>query len=130
MAEPVVGGITLTPEQLQEIIKQAVMAGKAPSVDEQEKQDQIKAAAERSRKASAQTMLADFQAKQDRHNRCEHKKENGKWATGGQVIGNEIFLICQHCQKTWQWKPSSEVIAQLLSGDLTLHQAEPPNQRN
>ena len=128
MAE-VTGGITLTPEQLQEIIKQAVMAGKAPSVDEQEKKDQMKAAAERSRKVSAETMTADFQARVDRQTRCEHKKENGKWATGGQVVKNEIFLICQHCQKTWQWNPGDAVIAQLLAGDLTLHQAEPPNQR-
>jgi len=121
-------GITLTPEQLQEIIKQAVMAGKAPSAEEQEKIDEKKAAAKRSREASISTMMADYQAKIDRQNRCKHKKENGRWATGGQVIKDEIFLICQHCQKTWQWKPDASVISQLLSGDLTLHQAEPPNQ--
>ena len=122
------GGITLTPEQLQELLAGAIKAAIAPSPEEQEKKDELKKRAEASRKASVDTMMADYQARIDRQNRCNHKKENGKWSTGGQPIKDEIFLICQHCQKTWQWKPDPTVIAQLLAGDLTLHQAEPPNQ--
>ena len=122
------GGITLTPEQLQELLAGAIKAAIAPPADEVAKKNELAAKAEASRKASRDTMMADHQAKLDRQARCAHRKENGKWSTGGQVIKDEIFLICQHCQKTWQWKPDQAVIASLLAGDLTLHQAEPPNQ--
>lgn len=121
------GGITLTPEQLQELLAGAIKAAIAPSPEDQEKKDELKRRAQESKKASVDTMMADFQAKKDRQDRCDHKKENGKWATGGQMLGNGVALtICQHCQKAWYWKPAPEDAAQLLSGDLTLHQSQPP----
>jgi hypothetical protein len=125
---PESAGITLTPEQLQTLLAGAIKAAHAPDPEEQEKKDKEKARAAASRQASHDIMMADYQAKIDRQKNCSHKKENGKWATGGQVIKEKIFLICQHCQKEWTWKPDPSVITQLLAGDLTLHQAEPPNQ--
>ena len=123
-----VQGITLTPEQLQELLAGAIKAAIAPDPEEKAKKDDLKAKAQASREASVATMMADHKAKEDRQNACDHKKENGKWATSGQMLGNGIAMtICQHCQKTWLWKPSIEVAQQLLSGDLTLHQSAPPS---
>lgn len=130
------GGVTLTYEQLQEILKsgrqetiEALKIAMAPSPEDQAKKDEVVARAAASRKASAETMMADYRGKQARHDACDHKKENGKWATGGQMLGTGIALtVCQHCQNEWYWKPSADVVQQLLSGDLTLHQSAPPSQ--
>jgi hypothetical protein len=120
--------INITPEQLQELLAGAIRSAKAPDPEEQEKKDQLKAQGDASRKAAREQVMAEIRSKESRQNNCRHKKDNDKWSTGGQVIGgNKALLICQRCQKTWMWEPSAEVVAALLSGDLTLHQAEPPN---
>jgi len=123
-----VQGITLTPEQLQDLLAGAIKAAIAPSPDAQMKADDLKKRTEDSRRSSLEAMEAVRKATENRQAGCDHKKENGKWATGGQVLGNGTALtICQHCQKAWYWKPAPEVAQQLLSGDLTLHQSAPPS---
>jgi hypothetical protein len=119
---------TITQEQLQELLAGAIKAGLAPSPAEQKKQEDLAAKAEASRKSSRDAMMAGYWAKKHREDNCDHHKENGKWATSGQMLGNGLALtVCQHCQKEWYWEPSQSVAAQLLSGDLTLHQSQPPN---
>ena len=128
-------GITM--EQLQELLKaqaemtksivaEAVKAAKEPTVEEAEKREELKRRAEVSRKQAIAQQMAEENAKNQRHSNCSHRKENGKLATSGQVIGGKYcILICQHCQMSWYKEFDREVTAQLLSGDLTLFQADP-----
>lgn len=109
-----------------DIVAEAVKAAKEPTADEAEKKAELKRRAEVSRKQALQQQAAEENAKQQRYRNCDHKKENGKWATGGQVIaGKYAVLVCQHCQKPWYNQFSSEVTSQLLAGDVTLFQASP-----
>lgn len=128
-------GITM--EQLQEILKQqaemtkgivaeAVKAAKEPTAEEAAKKAEDKERYERSRKQALQQQEAEYRSKMQRQSNCPHKKENGKFATGGQIIGGRYgMLVCQHCQKSWFANFSQEVIASINAGDLTLHQADP-----
>lgn len=126
--------ITMTHGQLQEMMQQVIATAikAAKELPDEEKEERAKRK-EYEKKVIDQAMeqaAAEENARNTRQANCGHKKENGKWATSGQVIGGRFaMLICQHCQKTWMWEPSDpNVIAQLLSGDLVLFQAEPPAQ--
>ena len=136
MAEhQVTTGITM--EQLQaimenqarmtkEIVAEAIKAAKAPTEEEAEKKAEDKARYERSRAQARANQEAEFLAKKQRQDNCSHKKENGKWRTGGQVIGGRYaVIVCQGCQKEWYKTFSPEVMSQLQSGDLVLFQADP-----
>jgi hypothetical protein len=115
-------------EQNRAAVTEAIRAAKEPSAEEAEKRTELQRRAAISRKQSHEQMQAEENAKKQRHANCGnyHKKENGKWATSGQVIGGRYcILICQHCQKTWYKTFDREVTAQLLAGDLTLFQASP-----
>jgi hypothetical protein len=128
-------GITM--EQLQQllaaqaeltrgIVAEAVKAAKEPSEDEKEKRTELQRRAAISRKQARDQFNAEQAAKAQRHAQCSHKKENGKFATSGQVIGGRYaILVCQHCQDCWYKEFDREVTAQLLSGDLTLFQTDP-----
>lgn len=128
-------GITM--EQLQElmrsqammtkeIVAEAVKAAKEPTQEEADKKAELKRRAEISRKQAVEQTMAEQRAKDQLQNNCNHKKENGKFATGGQIIGGKYaLLVCQHCRKEWYQQFSPEVTAQLLSGDLVLSQADP-----
>lgn len=134
MAE-VTTGITM--EQLQQllaaqaemtksIVGEAIKAAKEPSEEEKEKRTELQRRAAISRKQAREQFAAEERAKAQRHANCSHKKENGKFATSGQVIGGRYaILVCQHCQDCWYKEFDREVTAQLLSGDLTLFQADP-----
>ena len=118
----------LTKEMTTEIVTAAVKAAKEPTQDEADKRAEAQRRAKISREQSHAQIMAEERAKKQRQDNCSnfHKKENGKWATSGQVIGGKYcLLICQHCQKTWYKEFDRETTAQLLSGDLTLFQASP-----
>lgn len=135
MAQEVTTGITM--EQLQQllaaqaemtksIVAEAIKAAKEPSEDEKEKRSELQRRAAISRRQAREQFAAEERAKEQRHANCNHKKENGKFATSGQVIGGRYaILVCQHCQDCWYKEFEREVTAQLLSGDLTLFQADP-----
>jgi hypothetical protein len=108
------------------IVAEAVKAAKEPTADELEKRTELQRRAAISRKQARDQFNAEQQAKAQRHAQCSHRKENGKFATSGQVIGGRYaILVCQHCQDCWYKEFEREVTAQLLSGDLTLFQADP-----
>lgn len=113
-------------EQTKSIVAEAIKAAKEPSADEQEKRAELQRRAAISRKQARDQFAAEENAKAQRHAACNHRKENGKFATSGQVIGGRYaILVCQHCQDCWYKEFEREVTAQLLSGDLTLFQADP-----
>jgi len=113
-------------EQTKEIVAAAIAAAKAPSAEELKKAKEEDERFQRTIKQSMQQAEAEEHSRRTRQTNCNHKKENGKFATGGQVIGGRYgMLVCQHCQKEWFANFSQEVISQLNSGDLTLHQADP-----
>lgn len=58
---------------------------------------------------------------------CDHKKENGKFATNGQVLADgNVLIICTHCAYEWKLKASPENRRAIESGDLTLAEIQPP----
>ena len=126
-------GVTLSMKELQAmmeaVVEKAIRISKEPTpkeLAEQKELDEKKERFERSRQQAIQNMELDRRAREIQQERCPHKKENGKWATGGQVIGSRYgMLICQKCFKTWFAVFGQDVIQQLNSGDLTLHQADP-----
>lgn len=126
--------ITMTHDQLQEMMQQviatAIKAAKELPDEEKEERAKKKKYEETAIKQAMEQAKAEEMARESRQSNCGHKKENGRWATSGQVIGGKFaMLICQHCQKTWMWEPTDpNVIAQLLAGDLVLLHAEPPYQ--
>jgi phage repressor protein C with HTH and peptisase S24 domain len=112
--------------QTKEIVAAAVKAAKEPTEEDAAKKAEEKRRYDLSRKQARAQQEAEERSKRQRQLNCSHKKENGKWATGGQVIGERFgMIICQHCQKSWFATFSTEVISQLNSGDLTLHMADP-----
>lgn len=126
------GGINITSEQLQEMMQQvvatAIKAAKELPDDEKLERQKKQELRDRSIQQAREQVEAEERAKTNRQSNCAHKKENGKWATSGQVIGGKFaMLICQRCQRSWMWQPDPETIAQLLAGDLVLFQAEPPH---
>jgi hypothetical protein len=113
-------------EMTKSIVAEAIKAAKEPTEDEKEKRTELQRRAAISRKQARDQFAAEENAKKQRHAQCSHKKENGKFATSGQVIGGRYaILVCQHCQDCWYREYDREVTAQLLSGDLTLFQADP-----
>lgn len=126
MSETQSGMLTITKEDLQEMLRTLVKAAKEPTEEVAAKLEEEKRRYEVSRKQARAQQEAEEKSKQQRQGNCSHKKENGKWATGGQVIGGRFgMIICQHCQKAWYAKFSQENISMLNSGDLTLHMADP-----
>jgi hypothetical protein len=113
-------------ELTKSIVAEAIKAAKEPTADEAEKKAELQKRAAISRKQARDQFAAEENAKAQRHAACSHRKENGKFATSGQVIGGRYaILVCQHCQDCWYKEFEREVTAQLLSGDLTLFQADP-----
>lgn len=113
-------------EQTREIVAAAVAAAKAPTADEAAEKAEKKARYEKSRQQAIQNQEAERKAKEQRQNNCTHKKENGKYATGGQIIGGRYgMILCQHCQRPWFAKFSQEVISQINAGDLSLAMIDP-----
>jgi len=113
-------------EQTKEIVAAAITAAKAPTEAELKKAKEEQERYDKTIKQSMEQAKAEEMAKRARQQNCNHKKENGKWATGGQIIGGRYGLIvCQHCQKPWYAEFSQETISMINAGDLTLHQADP-----
>jgi len=118
--------LTLTKEDLQEILLAVVKAGKQPTEEEAEKLKEAKARAEKNKADFVKMVEQEQQAKAARQASCGHRKENGRFSTGGQVIGGRFaLLLCSHCQKPWYKVFSPETMAQLNSGDLVLFGADP-----
>lgn len=109
-----------------DIVAEAIKAAKEPTAEEAEKKEELKRRAEISRKQAIAQQQAEEASKNQRHANCSHRKENGKFATSGQIIGGKYAsLVCQHCQMQWFKEFPAETTAQLLAGDLTLFQADP-----
>ena len=118
--------MNISKDDLQEMLRTLIKAAKEPTEDQAIKLKEEKARYEKSRSQAIQQQEAERRAKEQRQNNCTHKKENGKWATGGQVIGGRYgLLVCQHCQRTWYTRFSQETIQSINAGDLTLHQNSP-----
>lgn len=115
-------------ELMKGIVAEAVRAAKELPDDQKADREKAKKQEALAIQQAMDQAKAEEKAKETRQSSCQHKKENGKWATSGQVIGGRYaMLICQRCQKSWMWEPAAEVTAQLLAGDLVLFQAEPPH---
>lgn len=121
--------VTMSMKDLQGMMERLIRLTKEPSAREAKELQEIEEKEARFRKSRQQAIEnqeMERRAREIQQERCSHKKENGKWATGGQIIGGRYgMLICQKCFKTWFADFSQEVINQLNSGDLTLHQADP-----
>lgn len=113
-------------ESTKEIVATAIKAAKELPDAEKDKITEAERRRQISMKQSRDQIEAEEKAKKQCQDNCGHKKENGKWATSGQVIGGRYsMLICQRCQKPWYKEFDREVTSQLLSGDLVLFQADP-----
>lgn len=114
---------------MEAVVEKAIRVSKEPTpreLAEQKELDDKEARFKKSRQQAIENQEMERRAREIQQERCSHKKENGKWATGGQIIGGRYgMLICQKCFKTWFADFSQDVINQLNSGDLTLHQADP-----
>jgi len=129
--------VTHTREDLQQILLAMAQQNKEfaadlarelrkPDPDTQAKQDAEKARAAKNKADFVEMVKNDEAAKQMRQNACPHRKDNGRFSTGGQVIGGRYaLLLCSHCQKAWYKVFPPETLAQLNSGDLILFGADP-----
>ncbi len=59
---------------------------------------------------------------------CSHKKENGKYSTGGQIMADgKALLICFQCSKNWRFEVNDQTRRLIDAGDVTLAEMRPPN---
>lgn len=131
------GTVSLSMEQFQELLAaqanstkemmlELLKVAKNPSAAEQAEIDKKKQWEASAIESARQQLVMEDQAKHTRQTNCDHRKENGKWATGGQIIGGRYaLLLCQHCFKPWYTTFSPENMAQLNAGDLTLTMCSP-----
>lgn len=118
--------VTLTKQDFQEMMIAILKAAKEPSAEEQSKIDEAKKREAKNKADFVQMVKQEQDSKTYRQNACGHKKENGRFSTGGQVIGGRFaLLLCSHCQRAWYKAFPAETLAQLNSGDLVLFGADP-----
>ena len=79
-------------------------------------------------------VVRDEQARERREaaakDACNHTKENGKWSTGGQVMGDgKILIICTHCRRCWKVPVPDNERRLIESGDISLAEVKPPDSK-
>ena len=113
-------------EQNRQLVLELAKAMREPDPDTKKKKEEEAARAEKNRAEYIDMVKAEEQSRINRQRACSHRKENGKFSTGGQIIGGRFAALwCSHCQKPWYKLFSPDVMAQLNSGDLILFGADP-----
>lgn len=129
--------VTLSPEQLQEILRAVVEQATKLNPLEQRKLDE-ELAKER-KKAMMMVTLGriEEEAAQRKQNGCSHMRDaktgdgvprgwpTGEWVTSGQAYQNgTAVIICQRCSRTWLFKPDPSYYNDIIQNGLL--KAMPP----
>lgn len=138
--------VTLTPNQIKEIIAAAIEASHKPDpLREREIQESLE---REKRRALLQVELGKAEEETNRRKKfgCTHSRKpqnagkyagyaaakgEGEWTTGGQFLGEDediACLICTRCSYTWQFRPTSQE-RQFLRNDGFLGFAPPSAER-
>lgn len=63
-------------------------------------------------------------------NSCDHMKENGKPSTGGIVLSDgSVAVLCLKCFRPWKVPATNEQRRMVESGDVSLAEVKPPDDR-
>lgn len=109
--------VTLTPEQLQELmsatVAAAVRAAREPDAATKAKLQKEADDAERKRQDMLELARVEEQSKQDRWASCSHTKENGRPCVGGQINSDGlVHNICLRCQYEFPpFAPTKDMVA-------------------
>lgn len=145
MSEP---GITLTKDELQELLSNAVAAAigaaKALNPLEQKKYDEALAADERRKQMMVALGKIEEESARRKKEGCSHcrwpmsagrnagsaaPKGQGEWCTSGQIHGYDtIGLICQRCGTVWVYRATPQELEYAQQAGL-LGMAPPPDSR-
>lgn len=96
-----------------------------PKVEAKEQAQEARTAQVREQIIKAE--LAAHEAKLQMQMSCTHKKENGKFSTGGQVLNNgKLLILCSQCSKDWMIDITESNRRMIESGDLSVAEMAPP----
>jgi len=128
--------MSITPEQLQEILRTVVAESKRLNPIEQKEFDE-KMKAEKRRLEMVKTMgQIEEQAQRNKRNGCSHMRYpatagklsgmsaprgglGAEWTTGGQAYQDgTAVIICTRCSTTWRFRPSADYYAVILQNGL------------
>lgn len=119
-------GITLSKQELQELLTNAIKAATAMNPLQQKQYEEEMAKEERRKQMVVQIGQIEAEKQKARKLGCSHSrhplssgkmaghacaKGQGEWTTAGQLTGagGELAsMICQRCGWVWQWKPTSQ----------------------
>ena len=136
--------ISLTPSQLQDIIKSAVTsaikANSAMNPLEQKKFDEQMEIERRKTQAAIELARIDEESRWRKQNSCSHSchdktgesvaRGTGRWTTSGQMHGDgTCTLICVRCATAWHYQPTRDESEYILNGPGLLGYAPPPLER-
>lgn len=125
----------MSTEQLAAIIAQATSAAVKETVQELRKPDPKIAAKEaeqeerekQNRAKMIEMELSNHQAKLAMQAQCSHKKQNGNYSTGGQILNDGMLLVlCSQCSSEWKVPVSEANRRAIESGDLSIAEIAPP----
>jgi hypothetical protein len=137
--------VTMSKDQLQELLLSVVAAAKAPNALEQ-RQLQTEEEKEKRRTALRAHISTEEENARSHKKNCTHTRYpgghkkagspaprgQGEWTTSGQLIGpadaQRANLCCLRCSYTWQWKPSAAE-AEYLVAEGMLGMSPPPQER-
>lgn len=133
--------ITMTPEQLQELLKTAIgeavaQATRLNPIEERKLAEEL--AKERRRNMMMiQLGKIEEEAARNRRDGCSHMRDaktgdsvprswpTGEWTTSGQAYQNgTAVIICQRCSSTWLFKPDPNYYSAIIQNGLL--KAQPP----
>jgi len=134
-------GITLTYEQLQDLMRTFGESASKLNPLEQRKLDDEMARERRKAMMMVELGKAEEQARLQKQNGCSHMRDfrtgdsvasgaaNGEWTTGGQAYQNgTAAIICTRCSKVALFRPSPDYYNIIIQNGL-LKQPFPPDEQ-
>lgn len=109
--------LTVTMDQLNDLIANAIRVAKEPSPEEAQKQAEEKARIAQLRQDSIDMAKLEIEQRELGYKNCSHQKENGKPSVGGQIHSDGLYHpFCLRCQKPFEpFKVAGESAAQGIS---------------
>lgn len=137
--------VSITPEQLQELLRAVVMESKKLNPLEQKEFDEKMAQERRKARMVADLGRAEEEAMKAKRNGCSHMRWpatagknaghsaprgalGAEWCTGGQAYQDgTAATICMRCSTVWRFKPTPEYYTAIVQNGL-LGEAPPSDE--